>query len=78
MKTDVRILGGGPGGFAAALKAREYGFKTTLIEKEAVGGVCLHRGCIPTKSLIADALVLRRSPLNIEKKDFFSEMLLKK
>lgn len=69
MKADVTIVGGGPGGFAAALRAREYGFKTVLIEKEDVGGVCLHRGCIPTKSLIAEALF---------KKNSFSEMLLKK
>ena len=76
MKTDLAIVGGGPGGFAAALKAREYGFKTLLIEKEAVGGVCLHRGCIPTKSLLADAFLLRKE--TSQKKSAFSEMLSKK
>ena len=68
MKADVTILGGGPGGFAAALRAREHGFKTALLEREAVGGVCLHRGCIPTKSLITNAF----------KKELFPDMLLKK
>ena len=77
MKVDVTILGGGPGGFAAALKAREYGFKALLIEKEAVGGVCLHRGCIPTKSLLADAFLLRKEKRE-DKKNAFSEMLSKK
>ena len=48
---DVTIIGAGPGGYAAALRARELGLKTCLVEKEFIGGTCLNRGCIPTKTL---------------------------
>lgn len=48
-KYDLTIIGGGPGGYAAALRAASLGLKTLLIEKEALGGTCLNRGCIPTK-----------------------------
>lgn len=78
MKTDVTVLGGGPGGLAAALWARRYGFKTVLVEKESVGGVCLHRGCIPTKSLIADAASLSEGLSREEKERRFAQMLQKK
>lgn len=58
MKTyDVIILGGGPGGYVAAIKASQSGLKTALIEKEYVGGVCLNVGCIPTKTLLKNASV---------------------
>lgn len=50
--TDVIVIGGGPGGYVAALKLAMNGKKTILIEKERVGGTCLNRGCIPTKALI--------------------------
>lgn len=50
--TDVIVIGGGPGGYVAALKLAMNGKKTILIEKEQVGGTCLNRGCIPTKALI--------------------------
>ena len=49
---DVVILGGGSGGYAAALRSAELGKKVALIEKDKVGGTCLHRGCIPTKALL--------------------------
>jgi len=49
---DVVILGGGSGGYAAALRAAELGKSVVLIEKDKLGGTCLHRGCIPTKALL--------------------------
>lgn len=49
---DVVILGGGSGGYAAAIRASELGRSVALIEKDKVGGTCLHRGCIPTKALL--------------------------
>lgn len=51
----VAVLGGGPGGYVAALKAAQLGAQVTIIEKTEVGGTCLNRGCIPTKTLIASA-----------------------
>lgn len=54
---DLVILGGGSGGYAAALRASELGKKVALIEKDKVGGTCLHRGCIPTKALLHAAEV---------------------
>ncbi|MGN6598145.1 MAG: dihydrolipoyl dehydrogenase [Actinomycetes bacterium] len=49
---DVVILGGGSGGYACALRAAELGLKVALVEKDKLGGTCLHRGCIPTKALL--------------------------
>src|SRR6188508_1036829 len=54
---DIVVLGGGSGGYAAALRAAELGKSVALIEKEKVGGTCLHRGCIPTKALLHAAEV---------------------
>lgn len=54
---DVAIIGGGPGGYAAALYAHHFGLSVALIEKAEVGGTCLHRGCIPAKSWIHTAEV---------------------
>ncbi|MDW4572582.1 dihydrolipoyl dehydrogenase [Microbacterium sp. M3] len=54
---DLVILGGGSGGYAAALRAAELGQSVALIEKDKVGGTCLHRGCIPTKALLHAAEV---------------------
>jgi len=56
---DVAILGSGPGGYVAAIKAAQHGLKTALIEKQYLGGTCLNVGCIPTKALIACAEELR-------------------
>jgi dihydrolipoamide dehydrogenase len=54
---DLVILGGGSGGYACALRAAELGLKVALIEKDKLGGTCLHRGCIPTKALLHAAEV---------------------
>lgn len=54
-KFDIAILGGGPGGYVAAIRAAQLGFKTILIDKDNLGGICLNWGCIPTKSLIKNA-----------------------
>jgi dihydrolipoamide dehydrogenase len=54
---DLVILGGGSGGYACALRAAELGMRVALIEKDKVGGTCLHRGCIPTKALLHAAEV---------------------
>lgn len=55
---DVMILGGGPGGYVAAIRGGQLGLKVAVIEKEAVGGACLHHGCIPSKAIIRNAEVL--------------------
>ena len=55
---DLAIIGAGPGGYAAAIRAAQLGLKTVCIEREAIGGVCLNWGCIPSKSLIRNAEVL--------------------
>jgi dihydrolipoamide dehydrogenase len=49
---DIVIIGGGPGGYVAAIRASQLGFKTAVIEKEHMGGICLNWGCIPTKALL--------------------------
>ena len=49
---DVVVLGGGSGGYAAALRLAELGKDVVLVEKDKLGGTCLHRGCIPTKALL--------------------------
>ena len=56
-KYDIAILGGGPGGYVAAIRASQLGYKTVIVEKENLGGVCLNWGCIPTKSLLKNAEV---------------------
>jgi dihydrolipoamide dehydrogenase len=50
---DVLVIGGGPAGYVAALRAAQLGLKTALAEKEKLGGVCLNKGCIPSKTLLA-------------------------
>lgn len=52
---DVAVLGGGPGGYEAAIRCAQYGLKTALIEMDKLGGTCLNRGCIPTKALLHGA-----------------------
>ncbi len=54
-KYDLAILGGGPGGYVAAIRAAQLGFKTIVIDKDNLGGICLNWGCIPTKSLLKNA-----------------------
>jgi len=57
MAYDVIVIGSGPGGYPAAIRASQLGFKVAIIEKESLGGVCLNWGCIPTKALIKSAQV---------------------
>ena len=56
-KYDIIILGSGPGGYVTAIRASQLGFKTAIVEKENLGGVCLNWGCIPTKALLKSAQV---------------------
>src|SRR5271155_2636029 len=57
---DIAVLGGGPGGYPAAIRAAQNGKKVALIEAKEAGGTCLNRGCIPSKTLIASAEVLHK------------------
>lgn len=57
---DLLIVGGGPGGYAAAIRGAQKGMKTLLVERDAVGGTCLNRGCLPTKTLLEDTLTIFR------------------
>jgi dihydrolipoamide dehydrogenase len=63
----IIVIGGGPGGYVAAIKAAHLGAQVTLIEKDTLGGTCLNRGCIPTKSLLQTANIL----FQIKKADVF-------
>lgn len=58
MAYDVIVIGSGPGGYVAAIRASQLGFKTAVVEKESLGGVCLNWGCIPTKALLKSAQVM--------------------
>jgi dihydrolipoamide dehydrogenase len=55
---DVAIIGGGSGGYVAAIRAAQLGLRTAVVESEKVGGTCLHKGCIPTKALLQTAALL--------------------
>jgi len=71
---DVVIIGGGPGGYVAAIKAAHLGLKAVLVEKDKLGGVCLNKGCIPTKALVSTAELLnhlqRAGEFGIQVKDY--------
>jgi len=71
---DVVIIGGGPGGYVAAIKAAHLGLKAVLVEKDKLGGVCLNKGCIPTKALISTTEILnhiqRAGEFGIQVKDY--------
>ncbi len=56
---DLVVLGSGPGGYVAAVRAAQLGLKTAIVERERLGGVCLHWGCIPTKALLRNAEIFR-------------------
>jgi len=58
VQSDIAIVGAGPGGYVAALRAAQLGARVTVVEKDRVGGVCLNWGCIPTKALLRTAEVL--------------------
>lgn len=51
-ETDVLVIGGGTGGYSTALRAASLGLKVVLVERDKVGGTCLHRGCIPSKAML--------------------------
>jgi dihydrolipoamide dehydrogenase len=57
MKYDVLVIGSGPGGYVAAIRASQLGKKVAVVERESIGGICLNWGCIPTKSLLKSAQV---------------------
>lgn len=57
MAYDVIVIGSGPGGYVAAIRASQLGFKTAIVERESLGGICLNWGCIPTKALLKTANV---------------------
>src|SRR5574338_1538113 len=67
-KYQIAVIGGGPGGYVAAIRAAQLGFKTIVIEKDNLGGICLNWGCIPTKSLLKNAEMFDN--LNNHGKDF--------
>ena len=69
---DVLVLGGGPGGYVAAIRAAQLGFATAVVEREHLGGVCLNWGCIPTKALLRTAEVAH--VLREQAKDFGFEI----
>ena len=55
---DVTVIGSGPGGYSAAIRASQLGFKTAIVERDRLGGVCLNWGCIPTKALLKNAEIM--------------------
>ena len=57
MQYDLSVVGAGPGGYVAAIRAAQLGRKVALVERAEVGGVCLNWGCIPTKALLKSASV---------------------
>ena len=56
---DVIIIGSGPGGYVTAVRSAQLGFKTAIVEREHLGGICLNWGCIPTKALLRSAEIMR-------------------
>jgi len=73
--TEIAILGGGPAGYVAAARAARLGAKATLIEGKEIGGVCLNRGCIPTKSLLRSSLKFSDWAAEIRTKDKIVQQL---
>ena len=74
MTYDIIVIGSGPGGYVAAIRASQLGFKTAIVERESLGGICLNWGCIPTKALLKSASVLESfshaADYGIEAKEF--------
>ena len=62
---DLAVLGAGPGGYVAAIRAAQLGLNTAIIDKDRLGGVCLNWGCIPTKALLQNAHILDLSLIHI-------------
>ncbi len=81
---DLIVIGSGPGGYVAAIRASQLGMKTAIVERENLGGVCLNWGCIPTKALLRSAEVLHLAKnaksfgLKIDKIDFELEAVVKR
>ena len=73
-QTDLIIIGGGPGGYVAAIRAAQLGLKVTLVERDNLGGICLNWGCIPTKALLRSSeiinLIKHADAFGISVKDF--------
>ena len=61
MQYDLIVIGAGPGGYVAAIRAAQLGLKTAVAEHAEVGGTCLNRGCIPTKTLMHSAICTAKS-----------------
>jgi len=57
MQYDIIIIGSGPGGYVAAIRGAQLGYKVAIVEKEHLGGICLNWGCIPTKALLRSAQI---------------------
>ncbi len=57
---DIIVIGAGPGGYVAAIKAAQLGLKVAIVERDKIGGICLNWGCIPTKAMLRSAEVLRQ------------------
>ena len=74
-KFDLVVIGGGPGGYVAAIRASQLGKKVAIVEKEHMGGICLNWGCIPTKALLKNAdvlnLIKKSSLFGIDIPDYF-------
>ncbi|WP_062233326.1 dihydrolipoyl dehydrogenase [Aureimonas sp. N4] len=81
---DILIIGGGPGGYVAAIRAAQLGFKTAVVEREHMGGICLNWGCIPTKALLRSAEIFHYAEhgsnygLKIEKPTFEMDAVVKR
>lgn len=81
---DIVVIGGGPGGYVAAIRAAQLGLKTAVIEREHLGGICLNWGCIPTKALLRSAEIYHTMKhcdeygLSVEKVDFDLEAIVKR
>ena len=83
-KFDLVVIGGGPGGYVAAIRAAQLGMKVAIVERENLGGICLNWGCIPTKALLRSAEVLHLAKnakefgLKIDKADFDLDAVVKR
>ncbi|KCZ50768.1 dihydrolipoyl dehydrogenase [Hyphomonas pacifica] len=81
---DLIVIGSGPGGYVAAIRATQLGMKTAIVERESLGGICLNWGCIPTKALLRSAEVMHLAKhakdfgLKIDKADFDLEAVVKR
>ncbi|HPE49289.1 MAG TPA: FAD-dependent oxidoreductase, partial [Hyphomonas sp.] len=81
---DLIVIGSGPGGYVTAIRATQLGMKTAIVERDALGGICLNWGCIPTKALLRSAEVLylakhaKEFGLKIDKADFDLDAVVKR